>query len=322
MGKTAIVEAVARCIAAGHVPPQLQGKRLLSLDMASLLAGTKYRGEFEERVRDVLNEVRRVRNVILFVDEMHTLVGAGAAEGAIDAANLLKPPLGRGEIQMIGATTLSEYRRYIEKDAALDRRFRCIQVREPTPGETEQILRGLRAGLESYHGIDISEEAILAAVELSCRYLSDKFLPDKAVDLLDEGAAGAKLHSLKGGREERALQRAVQEGDYIRAAHLRQQLGKGGEGRSVVGFRDVAEAVASRTGIPVGTVSLWERQRLRSLEQTLSKRVVGQEKAVAAVCEAVRRGLWRQFFSLAPRAWGRRSCARPWQRRSTEVSRP
>ncbi|MBR4307982.1 MAG: ATP-dependent Clp protease ATP-binding subunit, partial [Oscillospiraceae bacterium] len=152
VGKTAIVEGVARCIAAGHVPPQLQGKRLLSLDMASLLAGTKYRGEFEERVRDVLNELRRVRNVILFVDEMHTLVGAGAAEGAIDAANLLKPPLGRGEIQMIGATTLEEYRKYIEKDAALARRFRTIQVREPTAEETIGILRGIREGLEAYHG--------------------------------------------------------------------------------------------------------------------------------------------------------------------------
>ena len=289
VGKTAIVEAVARCIAAGHVPPQLQGKRLLTLDMASLLAGTKYRGEFEERVRDVLNEIRRVKNVILFVDEMHTLVGAGAAEGAIDAANLLKPPLGRGEIQMIGATTLAEYRKYIEKDAALDRRFRCVQVREPTAEETGRILRGLRQGLESYHGLEISEEAILAAVELSCRYLSDKFLPDKAVDLLDEGAARAKLQSSGGRGTDRALHNAVQAGDYTRAGQLRQQL-RLREELPVVNVTHVAAAVASRTGIPVGDVSLWERERLRNLEQILNKRVVGQSQAVKSVCEAVRRG--------------------------------
>ena len=193
VGKTAIVEGVAQYIAAGRVPEQLRGKRLFALDMASVIAGTKYRGEFEERVRDIIAEVRRVQNVILFIDEMHTLVGAGAAEGAIDAANLLKPALGRGELQLIGATTLSEYRKFIEKDAALERRFRPVQVREPSREETREILEGLREGLEAHHRITISAEALDAAVELSCRYLTDKFLPDKAVDLLDEGAACASM---------------------------------------------------------------------------------------------------------------------------------
>ena len=188
VGKTAIVEGVAQYIAAGRVPEQLKGERLYLLDMASVIAGTKYRGEFEERVRDILAELRRAQNVILFVDEMHTLVGAGAAEGAIDAANLLKPALGRGELQLIGATTLAEYRKYIEKDAALERRFRTVQVREPSQAETKAILMGLRPGLEAHHRIAITEEAVNAAVSLSSRYLTEKFLPDKSVDLLDEGA--------------------------------------------------------------------------------------------------------------------------------------
>ena len=290
VGKTAIVEGVAQYIAGGHVPESLKGKRLIALDMASVLAGTKYRGEFEERIRDIVNELRRVKNVILFVDEMHTLVGAGAAEGAIDAANLLKPALGRGEIQMIGATTLREYRKFIEKDAALERRFRCVQVREPTRKETEDILRGLRSTLEEHHGIPITEEAILAAVELSCRYLSDKFLPDKAVDLLDEGAACARLRGTAGGSCEREILRAVEGGDYSRAVTLRERLRLGNPQGCSVGQADVAAAVADRTGIPVGVLSLTEKERLRSLEQILGKRVVGQEQAIRGICEAVRRG--------------------------------
>ena len=289
VGKTAVVEGVAQYIAAGRVPEQLREKRLISLDMAAVLAGTKYRGEFEERIRDILNEIRRVKNVILFVDEMHTLVGAGAAEGAIDAANLLKPALGRGEIQMIGATTLKEYRKFIEKDGALERRFRCVQIQEPTKEETAEILRGLRSGLESHHGIPISEEAILAAVELSCRYLSDKFLPDKAVDLLDEGAALAGLRG-RGSTAERHLARAVDTGDYSHTATLRQRLRMGSSVGSTVGRADVAAAVADRTGIPVGVLSLSEKERLRKLEQLLGKRVIGQEDAIHRVCEAVRRG--------------------------------
>ena len=289
VGKTAIVEGVAQYIAAGLVPEPLKDKRLMSLDMASVLAGTKYRGEFEERIRDILNEVRRAKNVILFIDEMHTIVGAGAAEGAIDGANLLKPALGRGEIQIIGATTLREYRKFIEKDGALERRFRCVQVREPTPRETAEILRGLRPGLEAHHGIPISEEAIFAAVEFSCRYLSDKFLPDKAVDLLDEGAACACLRS-GGIWRKRELHRVPEKGDYSLAAAIRRRLGMGASGERIVTQADVAAAVADRTGIPVGALSVTEKERLRTLEQTLSRRVVGQEEAVGRICQAVRRG--------------------------------
>ena len=298
VGKTAIVEGVAQYIAAGRVPEQLKGKRLYLLDMASVIAGTKYRGEFEERVRDILAELRRAQNVILFVDEMHTLVGAGAAEGAIDAANLLKPALGRGELQLIGATTLAEYRKYIEKDAALERRFRTVQVREPSQAETKAILMGLRPGLEAHHRIAITEEAVNAAVSLSSRYLTEKFLPDKAVDLLDEGAALAKMAQMKRGGNasagtERALQEAVRTGRYEQAAALRdrlQSLRRHMPGAQRVEAQDIAEAVASRTGIPVGMLSLSEKQRLCGLEQTLSARVIGQERAVRAAAEAVRRG--------------------------------
>ena len=270
VGKTAIVEGVAQYIAEGRVPENLRGKRLFALDMASLLAGTKYRGEFEERVRDLLAEVQRAQNVILFIDEMHTLVGAGAAEGAIDAANLLKPALGRGELQLIGATTLAEYRKYIEKDAALERRFRTVQVREPSQAETKAILMGLRPGLEAHHRIAITEEAVNAAVSLSSRYLTEKFLPDKAVDLLDEGAALAKMTQMKRGGNasagtERALQEAVRTGRYEQAAALRdrlQSLRRHMPGAQRVEAQDIAEAVASRTGIPVGMLSLSEKQRL------------------------------------------------------------
>ena len=299
VGKTAIVEGVAQYIAAGRVPEQLRGKRLFALDMASVIAGTKYRGEFEERVRDIVAEVRRVQNVILFIDEMHTLVGAGAAEGAIDAANLLKPALGRGELQLIGATTLSEYRKFIEKDAALERRFRPVQVREPSREETREILVGLREGLEAHHRITISAEALDAAVELSCRYLTDKFLPDKAVDLLDEGAACASMMRTLGcprdtaQEMEQSLRDAVRAGRYEDAARLRDRLQKLRKTPSVpctVQAQDIAAAVSNRTGIPVGTISLGEKQRLRALETTLGKRVIGQEAAVRAAAEAVRRG--------------------------------
>ena len=288
VGKTAIAEGVARYMAAGRVPEQLRGKRLLSLDMAGVLAGTKYRGEFEERIRDMVNELRRCGNIILFVDEMHTLVGAGAAEGAIDAANLLKPALGRGEIQLIGATTLDEYRRFIEKDAALERRFRCVQIREPSKEETRAILCGLRTGLECHHQISIGDDAITAAIELSCRYLSDKFLPDKAVDLLDEGAARAKLQ--QAGALEAGLTSAVEQGNYSRAAALRSKYLSQRHSRRSVEAQDIAAAVSQRTGIPIGLLSVTEKQRLRGLEDRLHERIVGQDAAVRAVCEAVRRG--------------------------------
>ncbi len=295
VGKTAIVEGVAQRIASGQVPENLRNKRLFSLDMASLIAGTKYRGEFEERIRDILSEVRRVGNIILFIDEMHTIVGAGAAEGAIDAANLFKPALGRGELQLIGATTLAEYRRFIEKDAALERRFRTVQVREATKEETAAILQALRSDLEAHHHIPIAASAIDAAVEFSCRYLTDKFLPDKAVDLLDEGAAVARMSLPEGidcAQLERSLHEAVKGGEYETAARLRDKLRlrRQPPAQRQVDAQDIAAVVANRTGIPVGAISMDEKERLLSLEDRLSKRVIGQNEAISAVCSAVRRG--------------------------------
>ena len=303
VGKTAIVEGLAQRMAAGQVPEQLQSKRLLTLNLASVLAGTKYRGEFEERVRDILSEIRRCGNVILFVDEMHTLVGAGSAEGAIDAANLLKPALGRGEIQMIGATTLEEYRKYIEKDAALERRFRPVTVREPSRADTLAMLEGLRPGLEKHHHIRITQEAMEAAVELSCRYLTDHFLPDKAVDLLDEAAARARNRRRgdRSGEETRRqlnqeLSQAVRENRFEQAAALRDRLQqlvrqqRGLFGRTALDREDIAAAVSQRTGIPLGRVTQSDRERLLHLSEELQKQVLGQSEAAEAVAAAVCRG--------------------------------
>ena len=230
VGKTAIAEGLAQRMAMGNVPPQLKEKRLISLNMANLVAGTKYRGEFEERLRDVLAEIRRSGDVILFVDEMHTIVGAGAAEGAIDAANIFKPALGRGELQMLGATTLTEYRKFIEKDPALDRRFRPVMVEEPSKDATMAILSGLKPGLERHHHLRITEEAMKEAVRLSVRYLPDLYLPDKAIDLLDEGAARARMEELQHSKGtarqdlELELHEAVRESRYERAAELRDKM--------------------------------------------------------------------------------------------------
>ena len=302
VGKTAIAEGLAQRMAIGNVPPQLRNKRLMSLNMANLVAGTKYRGEFEERLRDVLGEIRRSGDVILFVDEMHTIVGAGAAEGAIDAANIFKPALGRGELQMLGATTWTEYRKYIEKDPALERRFRPVAVEEPSEEGTLSILRALKPGLELHHHIRITEEAMKEAVRLSVRYLPELFLPDKAIDLLDEGAARAKMEEINRGisasrRElEQALHEAVRENQFADAAQLRDQMlrscqgTEGKRGRMVLAG-DIAWAVSARTGIPVGRLTANERERLLQLEQTLSKRVIGQPEGVRIVSEAVRRGL-------------------------------
>ena len=256
VGKTAIAKELARRLALGRVPPQLSGKRLLQLELPSLIAGTKYRGEFEERVRDLLWELRRAGGIILFVDEMHTLMGAGSAEGAIDAANLIKPALSSGELQLLGATTFAEYSRLIEPDAALCRRFSVVRVPEPDRETAGEILRGLRPSLEAHHRVRISDEAIRAAVDYSVRYVSDRFLPDKALDLLDESAA----------------QSAVQ------------------KGKIPVSARTVAETLSARTGIPVHAITEGERERLRGLEARLSGQVIAQTEAVRTAAAAVRRG--------------------------------
>ena len=302
VGKTAIAEGLAQRMAAGNVPPQLKEKRLISLNIANLVAGTKYRGEFEERLRDLLAEIRRSGDVILFVDEMHTIVGAGAAEGAIDAANILKPALGRGELQMLGATTVDEYRKYIEKDPALERRFRPVQVEEPDREAVMAILRGLKPGLERHHRLRITEEAMKEAIRMSVRYLPELFLPDKAIDLLDEGAAHARMEeagSVRGGARkdlEKELHEAVRESRFEKAAELRDRMQKmvsaSGETRRprAVTAGDVAWAVSARTGIPVGRLTVGERQKLLGLEENLSRNVAGQAEAVSAVAEALRRG--------------------------------
>ena len=301
VGKTAIAEGLAQRMAAGNVPPQLRDKRLVSLNMANLVAGTKYRGEFEERLRDLLAEIRRSGDVILFVDEMHTIVGAGAAEGAIDAANILKPALGRGELQLLGATTLSEYRKYIEKDPALERRFRPVTVEEPDATATMAILKGLRPGLERHHRLRISQEAMEAAIRLSVRYLPDLFLPDKAIDLLDEGAAHVRMEALRGNKKsdrqelEQRLHAAIRESRYEQAAQLRDRMqhlnDRAGEGRKTVSAEDVAWAVWARTGIPVGQLNADDRKRLMELESAMAKQVIGQETALGQVAQILRRGL-------------------------------
>ena len=302
VGKTAIAEGLAQRMAVGDVPPQLKDKRLMSLNMANLVAGTKYRGEFEERLRDVLAEVKRCGNIILFVDEMHTIVGAGAAEGAIDAANILKPALGRGELQMLGATTLTEYRKHIEKDPALERRFRPVTVAEPDTEATMAILRGLKPGLEYHHHIRITEEAMHEAIRLSVRYLPDLFLPDKAIDLLDEGAAHARMEQMASSKSDACqelkleLSEAVRESRFEKAAEIRDKMRKMTKSaeshrQKPVSGNDIAWAVYARTGIPVGRLTADERQRLLQLENLLEKYVVGQNAAIAEVSKTLRRGL-------------------------------
>ncbi len=312
VGKTAVAEGLAMRLAAGAVPRPLRGKRLLALDLVAMVAGTKYRGEFEERINQVLGEVRRAENVILFLDELHNIVGAGSAEGAIDAANILKPALSRGEIQVVGATTSEEYRKYIEKDAALERRFQPVKVAEPTPEQAMDILRGLRRKYEEHHGLEITDEAILAAVELSRRYLPDRFLPDKAIDLIDEGAARlrmeeevpAALQALSDRVEQTARDKvkAIEAQDFERAAILRdaeadfrreldrKQSKQRGSANRRLGRDHVAAVLSQWTGIPLESITKGEARRLLELEDELHHRVVGQDRAVSAVAAAIRRG--------------------------------
>ncbi|ACK42754.1 MULTISPECIES: ATP-dependent Clp protease ATP-binding subunit [Dictyoglomus] len=311
VGKTAIVEGLAQKIVDGEVPDTLLNKRIVAIDMGSIVAGTKYRGEFEERMQRIIEEVKMAKDVILFIDEIHTLVGAGAAEGAVDAANILKPSLAKGEIQLIGATTPSEYRKYIEKDGALERRFQPIMVNEPTPEETIQILKGLREKYENYHRVKITDEAIEEAVKLSVRYITDRFLPDKAIDVIDEASARVRLRKQKSTvhsnlelelariREQKEI--AIRNQAFERAAQLRDEERKIEEylrnfidtsspsDLGVVTPEDVAQVVATWTGIPVAQLLIEERERLLRMEEELHKRIISQDEAVRVVSRAIRR---------------------------------
>lgn len=315
VGKTAIAEGLAQQIIANEVPETLRGKRVMTLDMGTVVAGTKYRGEFEDRLKKVMDEIRQAGNVILFIDELHTLIGAGGAEGAIDASNILKPSLARGELQCIGATTIDEYRKYIEKDAALERRFQPIQVGEPSIEESILILKGLRDRYEAHHRVTITDEAIEESVKLSDRYISDRFLPDKAIDLVDEAASKVRLRSytippnlkeleqkLEETRKEKDA--AVQSQEFEKAAslrdseqRLREELDglkkewkeKQGQENTEVTTEDIAQVVASWTGIPVSKLAEEETERLLKMEEILHQRVIGQEEAVKAISKAIRR---------------------------------
>lgn len=316
VGKTAIVEGIAQNLVNGTVPDIVAGKRLVSLDMSGLVAKSKYRGEFEERIKKVINEVAAAGNVMLFIDELHTIIGAGGAEGSLDASNILKPALARGEVQVIGATTIEEYRKYIEKDAALERRFQPVQVGEPTEEESIEILKGLRGLYEKHHNVEITDEGVEAAVRLSARYVNDRFLPDKAIDLMDEAAAKSRLGVMRDPQDailkkqeirqaELDLEDALREGDIERARTLKsaredlelqwEKLNKKNQRadkrrKPVVGENEIAEVVAGWTKIPVSKLTENEAARLQKLEETLHKRVIGQEEAVSAVAKAVRRG--------------------------------
>lgn len=316
VGKTAVVEGLATRIVAGDVPFTVQNKRVLTLDLSGMVAGSKYRGEFEERIKKVLKEVTEDGNIILFLDELHTIIGAGGAEGAIDASNIMKPSLARGEIQLIGATTIAEYRKYIEKDAALERRFQPITVEEPTEEEAVRILEGIKGKYEAHHHVTITPEAVEAAVRLSSRYINDRNLPDKAIDLIDEAAASARLHAMDAPDKAKEISDKIRELDWEMEKAIRveafaqmaeikkkqdalvkkqERLLKKREKREEentlsIGENEIAEVVAQWTKIPVQKLAEKESERLLKLEKTLHKRVIGQEEAVTAVAKAIRRG--------------------------------
>ena len=315
VGKTAVAEGLAEKIVAGDVPETLKNKRVVNLDIASMVAGAKYRGDFEERIKKALKEVKKAGDVIIFIDEIHTIVGAGSAEGAVDAANILKPLLARGEIQLIGATTLKEYRKYIEKDAALERRFSPVTVNEPTEEETIQILYGLRDKYEAHHNVKITDEAIKSAVELSSRYINDRYLPDKAIDLIDEAASKVRMRSytepdsFKGLKDEiekldKEKEEAIRVQDFEKAAKIRDKENakkkelenakkewetKSSKNVLALKEEDIANVISSWTGIPVTKVSQSENDKLKNLEANLHKRVIGQDEAVSAVAKAIKR---------------------------------
>jgi len=316
VGKTAIVEGLAQHIVEGDVPETLKGKRLVTLDLSSMVAGAKYRGEFEERIKKIIDEVKAAGNIVLFIDEIHTLIGAGGAEGAMDAANILKPALSRGEIQLIGATTMDEYRKYIEKDAALERRFQPVQVNEPNENETIEILNGIKDKYEAHHKVVITDEAVKAAVKLSVRYITDRFLPDKAIDLIDEACSKVRLECHTSPKDIKALEseleklnlekiEAIQIENYEGAAEIKKKTdviktqleaaredwnNKTASMDQTVTPERIAQIIASWTGIPVVKLAEEEGQRLMKMEETLHKRVIGQDEAVIAVSEAIRRG--------------------------------
>ncbi len=316
VGKTAVAEGLAQEIALGNVPELLKDKRVFSLDLSSVIAGAKYRGEFEERLKKAIDEIISAGNIILFVDEMHTLIGAGAAEGAIDASNILKPSLARGELQLIGATTLNEYRKYVEKDAALERRFQPVTVGEPSVEETVQILKGIREKYEAHHGVKITDEAITAAAKMSDRYITDRFLPDKAIDLIDEASSRVRLSAMtmppdiktleeKIDSLEQEKQEAVNAQDFEKAGTIRDEQKELNEklkemkeeweknsrkAAKEIGEEDIAEIISGWTGIPVKKLAEEESARLKNLENVLHERVIGQAEAVSAVSRAIRRG--------------------------------
>ena len=316
VGKTAVVEGLAQKIVAGDVPETLKDKRVVTLDISGMVAGAKYRGDFEERIKKALDEVKKAGDVILFIDEIHTIVGAGAAEGAIDAANILKPLLARGEIQLVGATTLSEYRKFIEKDSALERRFSPVTVQEPSEKDTIKILKGIRDKYEAHHGVKISDEAIDAAVTMSVRYINDRFLPDKAIDLIDEAASRAKLRTYTEPEDLKELEEKIEEIEkdkeeavriqkFEKAADLRdkekelkekyekeQKKWKNKKDKSIINISEenIAEVISGWTGIPAKKITEDENIRLKNLEKSLHERVIGQEEAVEAVAKAIRRG--------------------------------